>query len=804
MNLKHIQRVILFFILVLISHANTTESRPASGAVNAIDDPARQTVRAAVMDALTGQPIPARVYIKNDRGGWHHVRSTAARGSAVRYEKRNWVNPQSEEFHTTVSAHPFETELEPGRYQLTVERGKEYVPHTSTFTVGEASVSLKVPLTRWINMAKRGWFSGDTHVHRTLSELPNVMLAEDLNVAFPLTYWVTHAFQPPTTGDKSFQGEVPDHLIKVDNTHVIWPRNTEWEIFSVGSRAHTLGAVFALGHKTPFELGVPPVKSVAAEARRQGALLDLDKHDWPWTMTLPPHMGVDLYELANNHIWRTEFAFTQWSSPTPAYLRPPLQERSGNEREWIQFTLANYYALLNCRLNMVPTAGTASGVHPVPLGFGRVYVNLPDGFSYDGWKTGLAAGRSFVTTGPMVFATVNGQSPGQRFTPAGQGFTARVQGDIISEFPLTFAEIIHNGQPVYTIMGRNERTATGGYRTAFSTELAVPGSGWLAVRCWEDRAGGRVRYAHTAPWHVEIAGKPLKPRAEERDYLVQRVQNELARSRDLLPPEAIQEYQAALAYYQGLPVRDEAGHTAHRDQTVTSDWIGTTGRVCIEPYSGERHPRIGFLEGALKPQRDTKVTVFTPWDPASYVVVDVPEAIWSNLGLTYLAHTHIDTIWDRQGVTLPPLEWTRHEDRSLTSERTLPNGIAFGARVRAHETHVEMALWLRNGTDRTLTDLRIQNCVMLKGAVGFNMQSNWNKRLQNPFGAVCSEDGQKWIITAWENCQRTWANPPVPCVHSDPQFEDLGPGQTGRLRGWLWFHEGSDITRKLAELQEDF
>ncbi len=73
----------------------------------------------------------------------------------------------------------------------------------------------------------------------------------------------------------------------------------------------------------------------------------------------------------------------------------------------------------------------------------------------------------------------------------------------------------------------------------------------------------------------------------------------------------------------------------------------------VLPYPGGRHPRIGFLEGAIDPQRETKISVFTPWDEQSYVVVDVPEAIWSNLGLIYLAHTHVATIWDQQGVTLP-------------------------------------------------------------------------------------------------------------------------------------------------------
>ena len=103
--------------------------------------------------------------------------------------------------------------------------------------------------------------------------------------------------------------------------------------------------------------------------------------------------------------------------------------------------------------------------------------------------------------------------------------------------------------------------------------------------------------------------------------------------------------------------------------------------LLVLPYPGGRHPRIGFLEGAIQPQRETKISVFTPWDKSSYVVVDVPEAIWSNLGLTYLAHTHIPTVWDNQNVSLPPLEWQRHADGVLTCERTLPNGIVFGTKV---------------------------------------------------------------------------------------------------------------------------
>jgi len=232
-----------------------------------------------------------------------------------------------------------------------------------------------------------------------------------------------------------------------------------------------------------------------------------------------------------------------------------------------------------------------------------------------------------------------------------------------------------------------------------------------------------------------------------------------------------------------------------------------TGVVRILPYPGGRHPRIGFLDGAVDPQRETKISVFTPWDPGSYVVIDVPEAIWSQHGLLYLAHTHVPTIWTKQNVTLERLEWKRTNaggansvEPVLTIERVLPNGVVFGARAEPLTNSVRMELWLKNGSKESLRDLRVQNCVMLKGAAGFNQQTNANKIFQPPYVAVGSPDRARWIITAWEPLHRGWANPPVPCLHSDPKFPDCAPDETQRVTGWLWFYEGTAITNELARL----
>ncbi len=224
--------------------------------------------------------------------------------------------------------------------------------------------------------------------------------------------------------------------------------------------------------------------------------------------------------------------------------------------------------------------------------------------------------------------------------------------------------------------------------------------------------------------------------------------------------------------------------------------------LLVLPYPGGRHPRVGFLEGAIEPQRETKISVFTPWDNTSYVVADVPEAIWSNLGLTYLAHTHIPTVFDKQGIKLPPLEWNRRTDGALEFTRSLPNGIVYAAKILPDPEAVRMELWLTNGTASALTDLRVQNCVMLKSAMDFNAQTNANKLFAKPFIACRNNSGDRWVITAWEPCHRLWGNAPVPCLHSDPKFPDCAPGEAKRLRGWLSFYQGTNVQAEFARIRK--
>jgi hypothetical protein len=228
----------------------------------------------------------------------------------------------------------------------------------------------------------------------------------------------------------------------------------------------------------------------------------------------------------------------------------------------------------------------------------------------------------------------------------------------------------------------------------------------------------------------------------------------------------------------------------------------------ILPYPGGRHPRIGFQEGEIDPMRGTKASVFLPRDPASYVVVDLPEAIFCNLGLTFLAHTDIPTVWNEQNIVLQNIDWSRGPQGDLSFHRTFPTGLVFGASIQAKEDHAAMELWIRNFGGKDLSGFhgqpapRGQVCVMLKGVPGFNQQTNENKIFRNSVAAVHSENGNRWILTAWEHPGRLWGNPRVPCLHADPDLPACPFGQTVRTRGHLWFYEGDNVEQEIRRAQE--
>src|SRR5262249_5778026 len=152
-----------------------------------------------------------------------------------------------------------------------------------------------------------------------------------------------------------------------------------------------------------------PVTHLREALKQPGIWIDVEKPFW-WDM--PAWIAtrrVRSIGLANNHMCRAEMMDTE------ARGRPRDRKQFASPRGNGFYSQDIYYRLLNCGLRIPPSAGSASGVLPNPVGYNRVYVHLEHGFTSDAWWSGLEKGRSFITNGPILLVEANHQYPGSIF-----------------------------------------------------------------------------------------------------------------------------------------------------------------------------------------------------------------------------------------------------------------------------------------------------------------------------------------------------------------------------------------------------
>jgi hypothetical protein len=202
--------------------------------------------------------------------------------------------------------------------------------------------------------------------------------------------------------------------------------------------------------------------------------------------------------LANNHMCRDRMSEKEaWGKPRFAERLPPPR---GNGF-WTQEI---YYHILNAGLRLPPSAGSASGVLPNPVGYNRVYVHLDKELTYAGWSEGLKAGRSFVTNGPLLRVTANGKQPGHVFrADRDKGIKLDLKAELTTQDPIRFVEIIKNGEIARRVS--YEEVMKSGSLGA----VDFGQSGWVLVRVITDNTK-TFRFASTAPFYVEVG--PVKER----------------------------------------------------------------------------------------------------------------------------------------------------------------------------------------------------------------------------------------------------------------------------------------------------
>jgi hypothetical protein len=389
-------------------------------------------------------------------------------------------------------------ELPAGKYRYEIERGPEYKSVASTVTIVAGGESkLAAHLMRVADLASDGWWSGELHVHRPIEDVPLLMRAEDLHVAPVITWW-------NETNLWAGRAVPAECLVRFDG-------NRFYQVMA-GEDEREAGALLYFGLRKPLALAgadreYPSPMRFLHQARGQaGVHVDVEKPFW-WDVPVWLAGGqVDTIGIANNHMCRSKmYTDEAWGKPrNPERLPAPL----GNG----YWTQEIYYHALDCGLRIPPSAGSASGVLPNPVGYNRAYVHLDGELSYEQWFEGLRAGRSFVTNGPLLRVRAAGKFPGYVFTSE-TPFDIELTGVLEGRDRIEQVEVIRDGRVVRKVpVGNLARTGALG-------KLTFESSGWFLVRAIADEPR-TFRFASTAPWYVEVGKiKRRVSRASARFFL---------------------------------------------------------------------------------------------------------------------------------------------------------------------------------------------------------------------------------------------------------------------------------------------
>jgi len=216
--------------------------------------------------------------------------------------------------------------------------------------------------------------------------------------------------------------------------------------------------------------------------------------------------------------------------------------------------------------------------------------------------------------------------------------------------------------------------------------------------------------------------------------------------------------------------------------------------------------------------------VSPPWTEDGFVWMDFPEVIMQEREFLYAGHGPIGHRSVHHG-PLPRAPWYEVE-QGIAFDRVLPSGLAFGGSLtRRSESEVKMSMYMRNDTGQPLLGVKMQTCAYLRQLREFAAETADNKYIHapdrgwvplsnlkqikkengkyrygwrggrliadQPFIVTISSSGDRLIAMTWhEETLSLVSNSAHPCMHADPAWPDLAPGDRHTVNGKLVFYEG--------------
>lgn len=373
--------------------------------------------------------------------------------------KEPWPNENRYIFYTDGN---YKAEIPAGEYQLVVSHGPEYRVLTETLEVSKGkTVKRTVDLKRWKNLPDDGWYSGDGHIHlerdkRDNKSIAAFLAAEDIRLSNILqmgnpsaVHYRQHAF-----------GESGQYI---KNGYALAPGVEDPR---TAQRGHTIALNIQSVVRDPTKYFL--YHRVLENYLSQGAL------------TGYAHVGFDWFAERRGLALDLPFGLIKFLEV--------LQYGTLSTDPWYDF--------LNLGYQISPLAGSDFPYIDQP-GTVRSYVKIADEFTPQAWFDGLAAGNTFVTNGPILTFSINGQQMGSTINIApGDQIEIKASADVNPDLdPLDRLELVSQGKVIATISSEESGTPI-----LLSKDLKITDGQWLAVRAF----GKDYGLAHSAPIYVHV------------------------------------------------------------------------------------------------------------------------------------------------------------------------------------------------------------------------------------------------------------------------------------------------------------
>jgi hypothetical protein len=455
---------------VKIERSNTTKPATAHG-----------TVKLTIKDAETGALVPARVGLYDSTG-----RAPLASDDALMLQRfaddlrmlpvndrTFWPSANRQAFYVDSE---YEAEVPVGTYELVATRGLEFRAFHGTVEVkANQTSSVAISLERHVNMPAKGWYSGDAHIHLTRDK-----------VADP-TIWGMVAAEDVYVGNLLEMGNISGTHFKQPAE---WGRASRFErhghfILSGQEDPRTWFLGHTIHHNLQTPIHAPPSEyflyhKVFDESHRQGGVSGFAHAGWGQRGADPAQMDRGMALLA-------PFGSVDF-----------IEVLQGG-----RLTSDGWYQLLNLGLRVSPAAGSDWPYTDFP-GVVRNYVKLDGPLNLDRWFESFRAGHTYVTNGPLVEFTVNGQPMGSEIrVKKGAKVDIVASADLNPDVDdLDRLEIVVLGDVAHS-------AAAKGQQASLKQSIVAERSMWIAARAFGARAEPRnTVIGHTAPIYVVVDDEP--------------------------------------------------------------------------------------------------------------------------------------------------------------------------------------------------------------------------------------------------------------------------------------------------------